>query len=574
MFRVFASVFLVLFLLAPAAAATTTTTTDMDLNALRTRLIASVIPTDAALIEKLKSDAVKHAASLRPAAPGRISTTPTLIAPIGRRKGHAQRVLNMSKCFRISANLQRADAALLKQTLAALDYWLANDFQNPNWWHNQIGTPQLIGESAVLIGAEHLSAAQRDKIDAIMARSTWARWTGQNLVWGVTNQILRGLIKRDAGMITQAYDRFYAEIVITPREGIQPDYSFHQHHEQFYSGGYGLAFSMDVARYTAIAWGSRWQIPPEKLDVFNGFMLDGQRWMMHYDRFDHSAVGREIVRRGLSAVPHDWTGGPITPRGAAYALANAVRLLADQPVPRRAEYRDWLRSLTARPVDDAAADAANAANALPLIGNRHFWRSDYMVHHRPGWMASVRMFSDRLINTEMVNDEGKKSQHLADGANFLYLSGNEYTGIFPAWDWTKIPGTTAEQNTLDFEDGKEIGVKGKTSFVGGVSDGACGLACMDLHRGDLRAKKSWFFFDNSYTALGAGITSATDNPIATTINQCHLTGEVKSGEAKQGERWFHHANVGYVLPGSSPTSASPPTSNPATGPTSARSTGL
>ena len=517
-----------IFLLLPPA--------DMDLNTLRTRLIASVIPDVVTAIEKLKSDATKHATALRQDGTWADVDYADDERSFWKTQVHAQRVLTMSKAFRIAADAGQADEGLLKQTRFALDYWLAKDFRNPNWWHNEIGTPQLIGESAVLIGRENLTDAQRERIDAIMSRSAWGRWTGQNLVWGVTNQVLRGLIRNDAAMITQAYERMAQEIVVTSKEGIQRDFSFHQHRAQFYSGGYGLAFAMDVARYTAIAWGTRWQIPPEKLEIFNGFMLDGQRWMMHNDRFDHSAVGREIVRRGVLAVPRDWTGGPITPRGSAYALQNAVRLLAQQPVPRQEEYRDWLRSLAPAPAGEREASPT-------LVGNRHYWRSDYMVHHRPGWTASVRMFSDRLINTELVNAEGKKSHHLADGANLLYLSGNEYAGIFPAWDWTKVPGTTAEQNTLDFEEGNEIGVKGKTSFVGGVSDAAFGVAYMDLRRGRLAARKAWFFFDDGCTALGAGIACTSDNPVATGVNQCHVQGNVK-----QGDLWLHHADVGYVFP--------------------------
>lgn len=41
------------------------------------------------------------------------------------------------------------------------------------------------------------------------------------------------------------------------------------------------------------------------------------------------------------------------------------------------------------------------------------------------------MFSTRTRNSECVNLEGKKSVHLADGANYLYLEGDEYFDIFP-----------------------------------------------------------------------------------------------------------------------------------------------
>jgi chondroitin AC lyase len=151
------------------------------------------------------------------------------------------------------------------------------------------------------------------------------------------------------------------------------------------------------------------------------------------------------------------------------------------------------------------------------------------------------MFSDRLLNTEQANDEGRKSTHLADGTNLLYLTGGEYRDIFPVWDWTKIPGTTAEQ-TLDIGE-RAIGVKGKTSFVGGVSDGTYGLAAMELSRGKLSAHKAWFFFDDEYVCLGAGITSTSANAIATTANQC-----LQHGEVSRGSNWVHHDSVAYIFP--------------------------
>jgi len=186
--------------------------------------------------------------------------------------------------------------------------------------------------------------------------------------------------------------------------------------------------------------------------------------------------------------------------------------------------------------------AGDPAAAL-LVGNKQFYCSDYMTHHRPGWFASVKMFSTRMINAELVNSEGKKSAHLSDGANLLYLDGDEYLDIFPVWDWTKIPGTTAIQGTLDIDNAKSIGIKAATSFVGGVSDGTCGLAATQIARGKLAAWKSFVFFDDSYLCLGAGITCDDDHDVVTSVNQCLLQGKVT-----EGANWLHHANVGYVFP--------------------------
>ncbi len=111
-----------------------------------------------------------------------------------------------------------------------------------------------------------------------------------------------------------------------------------------------------------------------------------------------------------------------------------------------------------------------------------------------------------MLNSELVNSEGRKSVHLSDGANYLYLSGDEYRNIFPVWDWTKVPGTTAIQGTLETGEKDPIRAHGMTTFDGGVSDGTYGMAAMDLARGKLVGEEGVVLFRLEYVALGAGIT--------------------------------------------------------------------
>src|SRR6185436_6967238 len=108
-------------------------------------------------------------------------------------------------------------------------------------------------------------------------------------------------------------------------------------------------------------------------------------------------------------------------------LPRGIDMLSQLPIPRQDEMKRFAASLNNRPAE-------------PLVGNRNFPRSDYMVHQQPGWFASAKMLSTRMLNAELVNDEGKRSQHLSDGANFLYLNGDEYLDVFPVWDGNKVPG--------------------------------------------------------------------------------------------------------------------------------------
>jgi chondroitin AC lyase len=110
-----------------------------------------------------------------------------------------------------------------------------------------------------------------------------------------------------------------------------------------------------------------------------------------------------------------------------------------------------------------------------------------------------------------------------------------------------------------------VGARGATAFAGGVSDGTYGMAAMDLSRGKLTAKKAWFFFDDSYLCLGAGITLVDDpeHSVATDVNQTLLHGAVTSNRSPapladgayaytaNRASWIYHDHVGYVLaPGS------------------------
>jgi chondroitin AC lyase len=102
---------------------------------------------------------------------------------------------------------------------------------------------------------------------------------------------------------------------------------------------------------------------------------------------------------------------------------------------------------------------------------------------------------------------------------------------------------------------RDVILRGKTSFVGGVSDGEVGVAAMHLREGQLEARKAWFCFDDMIVCLGAGITCPTDNSIYTSINQCFLRGPVRLGDAKQPPvngagkyPWVWHDSVGYIFP--------------------------
>jgi chondroitin AC lyase len=247
---------------------------------------------------------------------------------------------------------------------------------------------------------------------------------------------------------------------------------------------------------------------------------------------DPSVGGREITR-------------PYYPRKLT---ASAPRDLAQAGAPRA----DELRAFAERIEGKLKAGTGPA-------GNRHYWRSDYMIHRRRDYYASVRMHSTRTLAYEIVNREGLRSYYRSDGFMQLVRNGKEYDAIYPTWNWRMLPGVTCAVEGKGWPNGDR---RGKTDFVGGVSDGTLGAAAMHLDRNDVTARKAWFFLDGEIVCLGAGINSAKDAPIVTTVNQCLLRGKVtlhnpadviakpnatKKGIVSRLPTTVHHDGLAYWL---------------------------
>ncbi len=54
------------------------------------------------------------------------------------------------------------------------------------------------------------------------------------------------------------------------------------------------------------------------------------------------------------------------------------------------------------------------------------------------------MCSERTVGIELnMNSENKLGYWLPYGLTYIYRRGDEYTAIFPVWDWALLPGVTS-----------------------------------------------------------------------------------------------------------------------------------
>jgi chondroitin AC lyase len=416
---------------------------------------------------------------------------------------HVERATALALAWADPKSPQHGNPEVRSAVGRAWEFWFARDPVNVNWWHNEIGVPRAMAPG-LLVMKDVLTPREREQGLRILTRSE-IKGESQNLVWLAEINALRGLIADDPELVARAYGRIAQEIRTVPSEGLQADMSLLQHRGCLYNHGYGASFAVDGTRLARLLDGTRFALPPEKVDLLASYLLDGSQWMALGASADFGARGREIARPG--------GGGP--PKTSYLAVA-ADNLLALAKPPRA----DELRALQQR--------ARGEADAPSLSGARHFWRSDFTTFQRPGFYASVRMFSDRIANTDFNGPENLLGHHLADGVTTLMTHGGEYRGIFPLWNWQQLPGITARQSP-PLKPGAPRRDKGSRDFVGGVSDGQAALSVFDFERDGLTAKKFWFLSDAGLLALGAGITDDSGAEIVTTVNQCLLRGAETMG---------------------------------------------
>jgi len=442
---------------------------------------------------------------------------------------HVYRVLELAEAYAQPDHDLAGSAEVREAVTRALGHWVRKDYRNSNWWHGRIGLPRAVGPTLLLMGNDlpaDLAARAREQL---LDRSKMGM-TGQNKVWCAGIAFIKGLLAEDPALMRSARDAIFEELRVTTDEGIQPDFSFHQHGPQQQWGNYGLSFAGDAVQWGTMLKGTVFDLEDDRLAILRHYLLDGLSWIVWNGRMDVSGCGRQIFRRAQAGKG-----------GAVRAHLRAVQRLDPAHAGAYA----------------ARLKAVSADTGQAFVGHKHFWRSDIAVHRRPDWYASVKMASTRVIGAETCNSENMRGLHLGDGVLYVLRRGDEYADLFPVWNWRRLPGTTCRQDDASLVPNSKR-CRGHSAFVGGVTDGRRGLAAMIYERGGLTARKAWAFLDDRVVCWG--VIACTENvPVVTSVNQCALRGPVtvasegvpkameKGRQGVEGPAWVHHDGVGYVV---------------------------
>lgn len=465
---------------------------------------------------------------------------------------HLTRVNTMVQALTVPGSTLQNNSQLATATHCALNVWLTRDWINPNWWFNQIGVPLLVSGQLLML-AENATDFEIQKITNISYRADW--WykdpgTGANLIWMIQVELYRSLATHNLTGVQEGFSRMWKDIAVLPLggQGIQTDWSYHFHGTQILSAAYGQDWLVAMMIFVLCSQDTPYQPIQDQLIILGKFIAEGDAWMIIDNIWDWHVYGRAIDRPEL-ILTVDFSS-------------------------------DWIRSLAGlTESDQLRKDLMNFADridkkpdATQLIGNRHFYTSDYQVHRRQNWTSMIKMQSLRTQPTECINGENQKGEHLGQGVLNLYTTDpTDYRHIFPILDWQSINGITVEHDIPVEPCTHGCFDWSPTSFVGGVSDGDYGLAMMDTATHNLTAKRSWHFYDQAVYALASRLTLSTSNNARTSLcSRISSKGVIQVGffngtiislvdgitysfpygsDAAKNVQWIHlsESNIGYLL---------------------------
>lgn len=413
----------------------------------------------------------------------------------------------------------KEDRAWRDKLVGAIRYWLKVNPTSENWWFNQIGA--LLDLTSIVLALEdYFDEETNTKLETVIRRgsfktnlmlgessvfdlpgtkslSTADKWTGANLIWGGAVTVKHAMWQEDEELLKLASARVAEEIKYS-HEGIQPDGAFCQHGHRWYSGGYGRSFAYELTPIIAALAGTRFEIPKEKTDMLVSHMVDGQRLMQRNGIFDFGAVGRDYTRKNPSSMSANGISAP------------AKLLISAEGVSRKDEISELYRAVHDK--DDR------------ITKTTYYDSICLLTHKTPDVYFSVRGRRTGVLGAEHCNQEGVLSYNMSYGTvTCIMESGTEYYMIAPVWDYSKIPGTTAREETDEelLNKGGWSQANDSPCKTSGKAEDSCGILTEYAEHDGISLTASYFTFDSTLVALGTNINGITPNgaKVYTTVDQ-------------------------------------------------------
>jgi len=484
---------------------------------------------------------------------------------------YASRIYNMALVWGTYGSTYYKDAELLETVKTSLEWFYQNCYgedetdgtgwkstEDHNWYDWRIATPGYILPALMIIRAQLSSDDITNYTKAFDYVSPLVYGTGANYADSCLLIALSAALKGDTETFAYAAKKSQSVFLYvdngrinesslygerkkyTPLRGSgfhrDGSYVFHTLHSM--NGTYGISHITSAAKLASYFHGTSFEIPKSLTDNLARWYTESFDSLIYKQRMPRMVLGRleKTSELGFCAV-------------LAESIALTVNMFGDENAN---ELRGIVKEYISRAgMDEICASVGLSAISkikeinqsgnyvLPESESAHmFGAMDKLMHKRDSWALGVSMSSSRIFNYESINSENENGWYLSDGMTELMLEGEggiSQTEYWSGIDYYRLPGITADTQTrklASINQGNEY--LSSEDFVGGVTlGGKYSTAAMNLesyhndsdfgasggeygglapaHRSDLRAKKSYFMFDEEIYCLGSGITASDNN---------------------------------------------------------------
>lgn len=507
-----------------------------------------------------------------------------------------KKVLSMCKAYAAEGGALYQNQDMLKDITNILDFLCGSCYtaksQTDNWWTWEIGIPKDLipaliliydglTEEQVMAYTETLYFFQPDPFHegVINTASThgqgYREAQGANIIDCSTTAVGLGALREDnelvyLGMLASSQTFVIqnvedsAQIVANGyNSGFYPDGSYLDHIKVPYLGAYGIEFMKGGAKIPSLLAGTPWKYPEQVQDNLESYIVEGFGNGMYQGMMLDCLKGRSVSRPASS--------NQAAGREAMMIILQIVDSFSQEAKETTlSALKAWLEedegfidSLVGaenmaikKKAKEILEDTSIQSNVAPI--HKSYPLMDRAVHRTEDYLFALSMYSERIQNTEIMNDENRFGWHQNNGMTYIYDEDKQYTENY--WNTVnplRLPGTTVVPVNIGTgkPDGSGFAQGGdfcsKESWVGGTSIGNYGVSGMSFsgetqgiagdapvsYAPDLKGKKSWFMFDDEMVCLGAGITNKNmELPVETTIENKKLRKDGSNQLLVNGEK--------------------------------------
>ena len=503
-----------------------------------------------------------------------------------------KKVLAMAKAYSTEGSQYYGNQEMFSDMIHAMDYLCTVCYtpksQTDNWWTWEIGMPKDLIPILILLYdeltpeqimtyTEALYFFQPDPYHegALGTGSTHAQGyriaQGANIIDCSTTAVGLGALRKDnelvyLGMLASSQTFVIQQVADSEAlplngytSGFYADGSYLDHSHVPYIGAYGIEFMKGGVKIPSLIGGTPWQYPDEVRQnleyyivegfgnsIYRGMMLDNLKGRsVSRPASSNRAAGREAMAITLQMVDS------LSEEARETVLSAMKYWLESDP-----GFIDSLVGVENMPIKRKAQEILQDDSIESYVPSMHrsFPLMDRAVHRRDSYLFALSMYSERIQNTEIMNDENKFGWHQGNGMTYIYDDDDQYTDNY--WNTVnplRLPGTTVVPMNIGngvpdssgFLQGGDF--RSDQSWVGGSAIGNYGISGMAFsgviggkgksadssevaYAPNLRGKKSWFMFDDEIVCLGAGITNTgMDLPVETTVENRKINEDGSNG---------------------------------------------